>query len=229
VSDLQPPEVFRKDLLAWGAKNHRAFPWRKSRDPYQVMIGELLLQRTRGENVVAVYDEMLRRWPTPAKLARARGTTIAKVIKPLGLAKRAPIIASFAKVLQADFNGRIPDDPELAQRMPGVGPYTSRAVQVFARGRNLPLTDWVIARVLRRYFGLDSGRRPNADKDLWEVAASLAALGRARDLWLAVLDLGAQICQPRPRCPQCPLVSTCSFAAEGPNVAGDTVSGGGSG
>lgn len=222
-------ETFRRGLLAWGRKNRRVFPWRDSQDPYRVMVGELLLQRTRGENVVAVYDEMLRRWPTPAKLARARGATIAKVIRPLGLAKRAPVIARFAKVLDAEFNGSIPDDPELAERLPGVGPYASRAVQVFARGRDLPLTDWVIARVLRRYFALPEGRRPNADKELWQLANSLAAPGRARDLWLSVLDLGAEICQPRPRCGRCPLRSSCAYAAGRPNVAQDTVSDGGSG
>jgi A/G-specific adenine glycosylase len=210
--------TFRKTLLAWGRRNRRVFPWRVTRDPYRVIIGELLLQRTRGENVVAVYDEMLRRWPTPAKLARARLATIANVIRPLGLAKRAPIIARFAKVLDAEFNGSVPSDPDLAQRLPGVGPYASRAVQVFARGRDLPLTDWLIARVLRRYFALPEGRRPNADTKLWDVASSLASDGRARDLWLSVLDLGAAICQPRPRCGICPLASSCAYAREGPNV-----------
>lgn len=213
-SELPSSEDFRRDLLVWGRDHRRAFPWRESNDPFRVMVGELLLQRTRGENVAAVYEELLRRWPTPAKLSRARRATIARVVQPLGLAKRADLIVRFAKVLQAQFDGRIPHDPEVAERLPGVGPYSSRAVQVFARGRNLPLADWVIARVLRRYFGLPSGKRPNADKELWTLAASLADAGRARDLWLVVLDLGAQICKPRPKCGECPLRSTCSFAAE---------------
>jgi len=79
--------------------------------------------------------------------------------------------------------------------------------------RNLPVVDWVIARVLRRYFGLPNGRRPNADPELWALAASLAGRGRARDLWLGTLDFAAAVCKPRPLCPECPLRAECAFYA----------------
>ena len=203
--------TFRTTLLNWGRRHRRSFPWRASRDPYEVLLGDLLLQRTRGEHVVPVYLEMLHRWPTPARLARARVDTIARVIKPLGLAKRAAVIKRFAVCLDRDFGGEVPRDPRATQRIPGVGPYAAHAVQVFARRRDLPLVDWVIARVLRRYFGLPDRRRPNADPDLWSLAEQLVADGQARQLWLGVLDFGAQVCTPRPRCPECPLSDSCSY------------------
>jgi adenine-specific DNA glycosylase len=83
---------------------------------------------------------------------------------------------------------------------------------VFALGKQLPLVDWVIARVIRRYFGLPGHLRPNSDRELWSLAESLVRSGRARDLWLGTLDFAAAVCAPHPRCGACPLASTCAFA-----------------
>jgi A/G-specific adenine glycosylase len=176
------------------------------------VVGEVLLQRTRGEHVVDVYREFLRRWPDPASLANARVNSIARVIRPLGLTKRAPILKRLGVAIVA--LGNVPADPESLLQLPGLGPYAAHSVPIFAGRRNLPLVDWVIARVLRRYFDFPTHRRPNADKELWTFAAGLARPGRARDLWLGTLDFGAQVCAPRPKCPVCPLRSTCSYARE---------------
>lgn len=208
--------VFRRRILGWAKKRKRPFPWRLTDDPYAVLIGELLLQRTRGENVVAAYEEFIDRWPTANELALARTQSIARVIRPLGLAKRAPIIKQVGKTLASDFGGNVPRDIVEMKGLPGVGPYTSHAVQVFARNANLPLVDWVIARVLRRYFirGSDQAKRPNSDHQLWDLAGRLVVAGRARELWLSVLDFATEICKPRPRCSQCPLNDSCGFYAE---------------
>jgi A/G-specific adenine glycosylase len=158
---------------------------------------------------VGVYRAFLRRWPNPDALARASEPEIAEVIKPLGLVKRADSIVRLGAAL-ADVDG-VPLEPSMLARLPGVGPYTSHSVPVFAAGRTLPLVDWVIARVLRRYFGLAVILRPNADRALWLLAAEVARPGRARELWLGTLDFAASICTPRPKCRECPLRQTCSF------------------
>jgi A/G-specific adenine glycosylase len=199
---------FRRAVLRWHRQHQRSFPWRESRDPYEVLIGEILLQRTRGEYVVDVYREFLKRWPDPRSLARARLSSVASVIRPLGLAKRASILKQLGKEL---VRSGVPNDPSELDRLPGVGPYAAHAVPVFTLDRKLPLVDWVIARVLRRYFGLSEERRPNADPELWELAGRLAAKGKARELWLGTLDFAAAICKPRPACPTCPLAFTCAF------------------
>ncbi|GBC87321.1 Adenine DNA glycosylase [bacterium HR12] len=203
-------KAFRRAVLAWFRRNGRRFPWRERAGRYSVLIGEILLQRTRGEAVAEVYEAFLRRWPTPERLARAAPRSVAEVIRPLGLAKRAPLLVRLGRELVR--LGRIPSDPKELIVLPGVGPYAAHAVPVFADGRPLPLVDWVVARVLRRYFGLPADRRPNADRELWALAQELVRPGRARELWLGVLDLGAAICRPKPRCAECPLRVGCAFA-----------------
>lgn len=203
--------LFRKHVLAFSGENARDFPWRAATDPYLVLVGEILLQRTRGEQVEPVYRQFVRRWPTITALARARERTIAAVIAPLGLPKRASTFRELARALVAA--GDVPLNPSELLLLPGVGPYAAHAVPVFAAGRDLPLVDWVIARVLRRYFGLAEGRRPNQDRVLWRLAEDLSDPGNARSLWLGTLDLAAAVCRPRPVCNTCPLRSGCDFAS----------------
>ena len=203
---------FRRVALRSARVHGRDFPWRQSRDPYKVLIGEVLLQRTRGEHVAPVFDVFVRRWPGPNELAKARQRSIGAVVRPLGLAKRAPTLKQLGIALvEAGF---VPTEPAALRRLPGVGPYAANAVPIFALGQDLPLVDWVIARVLRRFFGLPEGNRPNADPALWRVAESLVRVGRARDLWLGTLDFAARVCKPRPACPECPLREACSFHTE---------------
>lgn len=198
-------------MFLWHREHPRRFPWRETNDPFEVAIGEILLQRTRGEHVEMVYRELLRCWPTPVTLSKARVTTIEKVIRPLGLPRRAALIQEFARRWEASV--RTPQEPSQLLELPGIGPYGAHAVPIFARNRNLPLVDWVIARVLRRYFGLPSGRRPNADKELWDHARWLIEPGRARELWLGTLDFAAAVCKPHPLCATCPLASSCCHRA----------------
>lgn len=209
INSTVQTRVFRRSILAFHRRCGRPFPWRQSRDRYAVLIGELLLQRTRAEHVEPVYHRFLGLWPEPASLAEAEASDVAAVLRPLGLAKRAALLVRLGRELVAI--GEVPATPARLKELPGVGPYTAHAVPIFSGNRNLPLVDWVIARVLRRYFGLPSERRPNADHELWELAAAIAATGRARDLWLGTLDLAAAFCKRRPLCDRCPLSSACAY------------------
>jgi len=115
-------------------------------------------------------------------LASATQKELATELRPLGLTKRATTIAQLARRLSELES--VPLEPESLQRLPGVGKYTAHAVPTFASGENLPLVDWVIARVLRRYFGRTQKRRPKADHELWELAATIVRPGRSREIWL---------------------------------------------
>lgn len=194
----------------WHQERSRPFPWRDSQDPYIVLIGEVLLQRTRGDLVEPVFRDFIRRWPSFEKLGGAREHTIARVIRPLGLGKRAPIIKRLGDALVE--KGRVPTTPDELLDLPGVGPYAAHAVPIFAFNEQLPVVDWVIARVMRRYFGLSDFRRPNQDKELWERARKLIRGREARSVWLGLLDFAAEVCRPRPRCEVCPLHRSCSKA-----------------
>lgn len=197
---------------SWHQNHSRSFPWRDSRDPYAVLIGEVLLQRTRGDLVAPVFVEFIKRWPTADRLGRAREETISRVIKPLGLAKRAPLIKRLGR--QLSLTDSVPTKPEDLLRLPGVGPYAAHAVPVFALGEEYPVVDWVIARVIRRYFGLELDRRPNQDSDLWLRAARLLDHVAARPLWLGLLDFASEICKPNPQCEICPLNKSCCTGRE---------------
>lgn len=212
---------FRRAVLRFGREHPRDFPWRQSTDQYEVLIGEVLLQRTRAENVVDTYSRFLARWPTPDRLAESSPSEVSTCIRPLGLAKRGPMIHQLGKALR-DL-GHTPSTPDELMRLPGVGPYTASAVAVFVGRRNLPLLDRVIARVLRRYFGLPAIRRPDSDPLLVALTAELVRSGRARELWFGVLDLAATICTSRPACSQCPLRRDCATVSATQTTSGSSV------
>jgi A/G-specific adenine glycosylase len=193
--------------VRWHREHERPFPWRESRDPYAVLVGEILLQRTRGDLVEPVFRDFIRRWPSLKRLGVAREETIAQVIRPLGLAKRAHIIKRLGEELKRQ--GKVPTTPDELLDLPGVGPYAAHAVPVFALDEELPVVDWVIARVLRRYFGLPDDGRPNQDRELWGRATRLIRNMSAREVWLGLLDFASEICKPRPRCEVCPLNRSC--------------------
>ena len=201
---------FRRGIFAFARHYNRDFPWRETRDPYVVLIGCVLLQRTTGAHVHRVFNEFMERWPTFRELALAEEEEVGVVLHPLGLANRTRRIIQLGR----DLNqlGTVPLTPKALLELPGVGRYSAHAVPIFATNRNLPLVDWVIARVLRRYFGLSSSGRPNSDEELWSLAGEIARTGRARAIWLGTLDLANTFCLPRPKCRSCPLQMTCCHA-----------------
>ena len=206
--------AFRRGVIGFHRRCGREFPWRESSEPYAVLIGEVLLQRTRAEHTPATYRRFLSLWPTPEALSKASTERIEDVIAPLGLRKRAAQLRKLGSELAR--LGHVPMSPEALMSLPGVGPYTAHAVPILARNRNLPLVDWVIARVLRRYFGIAGTRRPNADQDLWVLAERVVRSGRAREVWLGTLDLAAAVCKAEPMCGECPLRTTCKFTQATP-------------
>ena len=200
-------------MLAWGRKNRRSFPWRETGDPWRILVAEVLLQRSRGKTVANVYEELFRRWPDAAALSRAREASIASVIRPLGLVRRASSLREMAR--EVERRGGVPGDSEGLLELPGVGRYASNATLVVAFGKRAPVVDGVTARVYRRYVGLPSDLPATADPELWETVDQATPRGSTRDWNWAVLDLAAEVCLPaRPRCGTCPLVERCAYASE---------------
>jgi A/G-specific adenine glycosylase len=207
VSARPTYSALARTAVDWYVERSRDFPWRESDDPYVVLVGEVLLQRTRRDLVEPVFRDFIRRWPTFETLEEAPEESVARVIQPLGLPKRATLIKRLAKELVA--LGKVPTTPEELIELTGIGPYAAHAVPIFALDEHLPVVDWVIARVLRRYFGLPDGGRPNQDRELWRRARTLVRNENARALWLGLLDFAAEICKPQPRCDVCPLNRSC--------------------
>ena len=202
---------FRRRLLAWGRANRRSFPWRETDDPWRVLVAEVLLQRSRGKTVARVYEALFRRWPDARALSRARESSIAAVIRPLGLLRRAASLRAMAR--EVDARGGVPRTAEDLLALPGVGRYAANATLAVAFGVRAPVVDGVTARVYRRYLGMASDLPASADGDLWAAAEAASPRSGVREWNWAVLDLAAEVCLPaRPRCPECPLMRRCAYA-----------------
>lgn len=213
---LGDARVLRRRLFRWHRSHRRQFPWRKNRTLYRVLIAELFLQRTQAKQVVPVFRSFVRRFSTPAHLARANLRLLLRMVKGLGLAGRVPRLREMGREIVRVHEGRVPTRREDLLALPGVGPYVAAAVLCFAVGRDEPIVDANVVRVLRRVYGLQTNRsRPHTDNMFWDLARRLLPKGRAADFNYAILDLAALVCLPRkPRCAECPVMVSCAWAAD---------------
>lgn len=203
--------LFRRRLQRWFKKHHRQFDWRKTKDPYTILLSEVLLQRTQAPQVACHFNRILQRFPTPAALYKYPHDEVLKVLRPLGLAKRAGTLIAMAEVLSERFNGEIPADPDLLVNLPGVGRYIASATACFAFGRRIPLVDTNVVRILLRYFGVAFTRkRPHQDPQLWKLAELMLPKRNAEDYNRALIDFAALVCTARrPICQGCPMQKEC--------------------
>jgi A/G-specific adenine glycosylase len=203
---------FRRRLLAWFRRAGRDLPWRRTRDPYRVLVSEVMLQQTPVARVAEYYPRFLTSFPTVEHLASARPRQVREVWDGLGYYRRAANLHRLARAVVRSAGGRIPDDPAALQRLPGIGRYTAGAVACFAYERAVPAVDTNVARVLRRAFHprLAGGARGTAR--LWATAAALQPR-QGRTAWRfnqALMELGAVICTARvAHCPRCPVARVC--------------------
>jgi A/G-specific adenine glycosylase len=217
---------FRRKLHAWFRRSGRDLPWRRTRDPYHVLVSELMLQQTQVSRVVDYYGRFLERFPTIHDVARARPARVREAWAGLGYYARARNLHALAR--HVTDRGRapaaaFPDTPEALRALPGVGAYTAGAVASFAFERRAALVDTNVARVLARVFAprLDP-KSPRDQRRLWEIAEGiLPRTGRAT--WThnqALMELGALVCTARvARCGVCPVRRECRSAAVSPAAA----------
>jgi A/G-specific adenine glycosylase len=199
-------------LRHWFRTNGRSFPWRRERDPFRVLIAELLLQRTRSDLVEASFRRLFDRYPTPGALARADPNDVEVLLRPLGFSHRSRRMPELARAIVESHDGVVPSKQEELRALPGVGRYIANAVLVIAFRRRLPLVDPNVIRVVGRVFGATSHRkRPRDDPSLWSFVESLLPTQDPDTFGLALVDLGTLICTPRrPQCFACPLRQRCS-------------------
>src|SRR5881398_4256845 len=157
--------AFTRKLLAWWARAARDLPWRKTRDPYRVLVSEFMLQQTQVSRVAEYYPRFLERFPDLETLARARPRAVREAWDGLGYYARASNLHALARVVSRDHDGTLPDEPEELIKLPGVGRYTAGAVATFAYEKPVPAVDTNVARVLRRvFFGKRENRGTNASR-----------------------------------------------------------------
>lgn len=205
----------REILLEWGRNHLRAYPWRETREPYHVLLAEVLLHRTRADQVVPVYHRILKRYPTIHNLAVAQLEDLADILRPLGLHWRVPLLLDMAREVVSRFGGDIPADPETLMTLPGIGPYIAAATSCFAFDRPEPILDTNTVRLLGRLFRLDVRESSRKSRKFRTLMTELLDRNQPRLFNLALIDLAALICTPTaPACDRCPLQSLCLYKGQ---------------
>jgi A/G-specific adenine glycosylase len=204
----------RRRLLLWFARNARSFPWREpGRSPYEVVVAEILLQRTTAAGVAGAYSGFVERYPSWAALAQAPLEGLENALKPLGLwRQKALAFQQLAKSIE-ERGGVVPRSRTELERLPGIGPYTASAVLAIVYGQAEPLLDVNMVRLLGRFLGPLERAQAESTRSLHALALRLVGGKRSLEVNWAVLDFGALVCKARrPCCLECPLQTGCEYA-----------------
>ena len=204
-------------LLSWYEKNKRDLPWRKTGDPYKIWLSEVMLQQTQVKTVIPYYQRWLEKLPTIQDLAAESEQKVLKLWEGLGYYNRCHNFQKAARLVCAEYNGMVPDDPDQFINFPGVGPYILSAVMSIAFNRMLPVVDGNVLRVFTRYIELwDDIGKSATQKKVYQMLLDLIPKNSPGDFNQAVMELGALVCTPKnPTCPRCPLKKTCQAREKG--------------
>ncbi|HYI25354.1 MAG TPA: A/G-specific adenine glycosylase [Thermomicrobiales bacterium] len=210
--NLDPARVsaLQEHLLAWWQQNRRDLPWRHTRDPYEIMVSEVMLQQTQVDRVVPHYHRWLDRFPTVHALAEAPTAEVIALWAGLGYNRRAVHLQRTAQAV-VERGGEFPRDVDALRQLPGIGPYTAGAIACFAFEQDVPFIDTNMRRVLHRIFlGPEIPELRASDREITEIAATVLPSGHGWDWNQALIEFGALHCTARkPLCVICPMQQEC--------------------
>jgi A/G-specific adenine glycosylase len=208
-----PPDRrrFRSRLLAWYRRHGRDLPWRKTDDPYHILVSEIMLQQTQVDRVLPKYAEWLDKYPSFDALASAPEKEVTETWYPLGYNIRPKRLQSIAREAVERYGGRLPADEETLLSFKGIGAYTAGAIRSFAFRERAAILDTNVARVLFRVFVGNGDLKSHAMKQhLWKVSETLVPKREVFDFNQALMDFGAMMCPARnPKCLVCPMSKNC--------------------
>ncbi len=204
---------FRRRILRWFRRHGRDLPWRRTRDPYAVLVAEVMLQQTQVSRVTEYYDTFLTACPTVDSLAAATPSQVRALWHGLGYYRRANNLHALAREVVTQYDGQLPRDPAALATLPGVGRYTAGAVATFAYEQAVPAVDTNVDRVIRRAFHPRTPHDAAGNARVWKTAGRLVPR-RGRAAWTfnqGIMELGAIRCTARMAdCPHCPVRPTCA-------------------
>ncbi|MGB3755127.1 MAG: A/G-specific adenine glycosylase [Rivularia sp. (in: cyanobacteria)] len=213
--DINKIKWFRRELLAWGKKHRRKFPWRDTSYAYAILVAEFMLQKTNAPLVAFIYEEFIEQYPTVEALAKAEFIDIKNILQPLGLSFRAERLYKTAKILVEEYQGKIPNTEAELLKLPGIGKYTARSICANAFGQSKAVIDTNVARIFERFFGFEGGRVKSRCPLLWQAAEEIAPESNVGIWNLTLFDFGAAVCTAKnPRCGDCVLREECEFMVE---------------
>ena len=203
---------FQQRLIRWYGRYGRDLPWRRTRDPYRILVSEVMLQQTQVERVIGYYERFLRRYPTIEELAASPEPQVREAWEGLGYYARARNLHKAAQVIVNERHGEWPRTVGGLMGLPGIGRYTAGAIASLAFDVNAPVLDGNVIRVLCRLFAIENDpKNVKVKEELWQLAeALLPGVRSVGEFNEALMELGALICTPRnPRCGTCPLAKLC--------------------
>ena len=202
---------FRRALLAWYGAHGRDLPWRRTSDPYHILVSEIMLQQTQVDRVLPKYAEWLEKYPSFEALASAPPRDVTRTWRPLGYNIRPRRLQAIAREAVEKYNGQLPSDEKTLLSFEGIGAYTAGAIRSFAFGQRAAILDTNVARVLFRVFVAAGEPKAHAMRRiLWAISDALVPRKRVFDFNQALMDLGATVCTARaPRCGNCPMSRMC--------------------
>ncbi len=214
ASSLPAPAArqrFRRKLLTWYRANGRDLPWRRTDDPYHILVSEMMLQQTQVDRVLPKYLEWLEKFPSLTALASAPDQDVDAAWRPLGYNIRPRRLHTIARESVARYGGELPSDEETLLSFKGIGAYTAGAIRSFAFGQRAAILDTNVARVLFRVFvGRGDAKAHAMRKRLWALSETLVPYKHVFDFNQALMDLGATVCVARkPKCAACPMTKAC--------------------
>jgi A/G-specific adenine glycosylase len=213
-------EAVQRALIEWYEDDHRSYPWRRTDDPYEILVSEVMSQQTQLDRVVSAWTDFTDRWPTVADLAEADRADVVGfwTDHSLGYNNRAKYLHEAANQVVADYDGEFPREPDELSELMGVGPYTANAVASFAFNNGDAVVDTNVKRVLYRAFGV-----PDEDSEFERVASELMPDGKSRVWNNAVMELGGVACGKTPSCDEasCPWREWCHAYESGDFTAPD--------
>ena len=225
--DATKIEEYRTKVKKWGQRNYRDFPWRRTQEPYKVLLAEIMLHRTQAMQAAKIYKRFIREYPDIQALAKASRSALHKSLSTLGLRWRIDLIKDMAEMLVNKYDFKIPKDKSELLSLPGISDYIACSVRCFAWNMAEPLRDTNTIRVIGRIYNIeikDSSRRNSKFK---ELAIELVDPEEPRVYNFALLDLADQVCtkKEKPKCDECPIDGLCLYNGERQIKQGETMVG----
>jgi A/G-specific adenine glycosylase len=218
LPDAADRRRFRHRLLAWYRRHGRDLPWRRTDDPYHILVSEVMLQQTQVDRVLPKYAEWLDKYPSLDALAAAPEGDVTATWYPLGYNIRPLRLQVIAREAVARYGGQLPDDEKTLRSFKGIGAYTAGAIRSFAFRQRAAILDTNVARVLFRIFvGTGDLKSHAMRRRLWTLSEALVPVRHVFDFNQALMDFGALVCVARnPRCLVCPMSKACRAYRAGP-------------
>jgi len=206
-------DTFVKLILDWFKSNKREFSWRTLElSPFQVLIAELMLQKTNASQVENIFPRFIETYPNPESIANVSEYDLATLLQPLGLFNRRARDLKKTSIIILNLKNVVPSEKKDLLNLPGVGDYIANAVLCFAFNKKMPIIDANVGRIMKRIFSFPVKSAPSRDKKLGEKMEDLIPDRYFKEFNYAILDLAALICLPRkPRCEECPLTVICDY------------------